>query len=152
MFIEFSRGTLDIAVSLPDFYTSNESPSCWFFLFWNASPSESPYFSYLFSFCSSNGKEVAKHLFITLLDGLITLQSQRLYNCTNKNQNINFWKQATMILQLGQMFAIRARNRITERCGELADICIPASRLHFWILSRVYLRGWKEKMHARERI
>jgi len=55
-----------------------------------------------------------------------------------------------MILQLKQMFAIRARNKITERCGELVDICILASRLHFWILSRVYFHGWKEKIHARE--
>jgi len=56
-----------------------------------------------------------------------------------------------MILQLKQMFAIRARNKITERYGELVDICILALRLHFWILSRVYFHGWKEKIHARER-
>lgn len=49
------------------------------------------------------------------------------------------------------MFAIRARNKITERCGKLVDICIPASRLHFWILFRVYFRGWKEIIHAGER-
>jgi len=28
LFIEFSRGTVDIAVSLPDFYMNNEGPFC----------------------------------------------------------------------------------------------------------------------------